>query len=165
MSPTQAVALAVRLFAVWLAIYWALWVPYLYGLVRDSENVAESAGAIGVLVLAILFVLFLWFFPRTVARTLLPEHDSTPITTASPAAWFAVGCALLGLWVLTEALPGLARNVYVLIYAQRNGASAPGWDAGLVYRLVELAIGFWLLLGAAGVRKLLKWAHDTALEQ
>ena len=165
MSPTQAVALAVRLFAIWLAIYWARWVPYLYAQVRDSENVVESAGDIVSMVLALFFVLFLWFFPRTVARTLLPKNDPTPITTASPATWFAVGCALLGLWVLSEAIPGVLRNVYVLIYAQRNGASAPGWDAGLAYRLVELAIGFWLLLGAAGVRKLLWWAHDKILEQ
>jgi hypothetical protein len=129
---------------------------------RCLDDAAASAVAIGVTVLGVLFVLFLWFFPRTVARTLLPEQDSTPIANSSPDAWFAVGCALLGLWVLTEAVPALVRNIYVLFYAQRARLPTPeGWDAGVVYYLGELAIGVWLLLGAAGARKLVGWARGA----
>jgi hypothetical protein len=160
MSPAQAAALAIRLFAIWLAIYWARWAPYLYNQARESEESTETVIFLGVTGLAVLFVLFLWFFPRTVARTLLPAHDSAPVANASPDVWLAVGYTLLGLWVLTRAVPAFVQDIYVLVYAQREHVAPPErWEAALIYQVVELVIGVWLLLGAAGARRVFWWAR------
>jgi hypothetical protein len=160
MSPIQAVALGVRLFAIWLAIVVLRWMPYLYKDVRRFDD--ETATVIGVVsvILIALFLVFLWFFPRAVALRLLPGREIPPINNVPPEMWFAVGCALLGLWVLTNAIPALFQNAYVLFYAQRNQMSRPeGWDAAILYYLCELVIGVWLLLGASGARKLVWWAR------
>jgi hypothetical protein len=160
MSPIQAVALGVRLFAIWLAIYMARWMPYLYKDLRRFDDETATAIAVAMSVLIILIVVFLWFFPRTVALRLLPGRETPPTTSVSPDMWFAVGCALLGLWVLTNAIPALVQNTFLLFYAQRNQMSRPeGWDAAILYYLVELVIGVWLLLGASGARRLVWWAR------
>jgi len=161
MSPTQAAALGVRLFAIWLAIYCARWAPYLFGVARDSDEIAIIGVTVLATLVSILAVLVLWFFPRTVARAILPASDAAPSVAHSPDTWLAVGCALLGLWVLSDAGPGIVRMIYVFVYTSRAEQSLPeGWSAGLVYFLAETAIGAWLLLGASGLRNLLRWARS-----
>jgi hypothetical protein len=71
MSSVQTVALGVRLFAIWLAIYCSRWAPYFYRQARETDDVGMILIFIGAAALAILAVLFLWFFPRTVARSSL----------------------------------------------------------------------------------------------
>lgn len=166
MTAIQTTALGVRLFAIWLAIYWARWIPYLYAEARESEGMSASLTAGIVVASGVAFVSGLWFFPRTVARTILPEENISPPAPSSPTSWFAVGCALLGLWVLTSAVPALVRNAYVLFYVQRNNMSVPeGWASGVIYYVVELGVAVWLLLGAAGLRKVLGWARGVHVEK
>jgi hypothetical protein len=163
MSPIQAVALGVRLFAIWLAIYCSRWAPYFYGQARDADDTVTIVIMIAIGALAFAAVLFLWFFPRTVARAILPAGDPIPVVPAGADAWFAVGCTLLGLWILSEVLPGLARNAAVAIYTSRANMTVPdGWGAGTLYYAVELVIGVWLMLGAAGVRGAIAWARGRA---
>lgn len=120
MSPIQCVAVTVRPFAIWLAIYCARWVPYLYGVVRDADDVAVGALGVVVVLVSIGAVLFLWFFPRTVvARSLLPAGDPATLSSGRPESWVTVGPTLLGLWVLTEAIPALVRSPV--------GEFVPGW--------------------------------------
>src|SRR5262249_55820022 len=147
---------------IWLAIYWARWIPYLYSDARDSADVAPKFVVGVVLVLGAAFVLVMWFFPRTIARRVLPEGDPVPATIAAPSTWFATGCALIGVWVLTDAIPGLAQKVFFYVYSQRTQIERrTGWDSALVYYLVELVVAIWLLLGAAGLRKLVAWARGA----
>jgi len=161
-SPIQVAALAIRLFAIWLAIYWARWIPYLYSEARKPDDAAGLVVAVGVTLLTVFLVIFLWFFPRTVARTLLPAGESASRPPVSPDLWFAIGCALLGLWVLTDAIPSLVQNVFALFYAQRAQMPRPdGWDAAFLYYLAEVTIGVWLLLGASGARRLFWWARGA----
>jgi hypothetical protein len=166
MTPVQTAALAIRLFAIWLAIYWARWLPYLYTDARDSQGWEATLVLIIVVVLGVAFVLVLWFFPRTVANALLPAEGGAAAATVPPASWFGVGCALLGLWVLASAIPGLVQDAYLLVHAQREKIDLPpNWGGRAVYFVVQLAVGIWLLLGATGVRKLLSWARDARFEE
>ena len=165
MSPVQAVSLGVRLFAIWLVIYAARQMPYLYRDVRRFNDETTTVIAIAVCAVIVLLVVLLWFFPRTVARKLLPGDEAPVVAASSPNMWFAVGCALLGLWVLTDAIPSLVQNLYLLLHAQRNQTSRPeDWDADMLYYLVELVIGFWLLLGASGARRLVWWARSVRFD-
>jgi hypothetical protein len=110
MSPHQAIAVALRLFAVWLAIYVARDMMALY-LEGNKQHDPHSLWiAITMLVLAAAFVLVLWFFPRSIARTLLSTNVPDAPQPSPPDLWLAMGCALIGLWLLTSALPALVHT-------------------------------------------------------
>ena len=162
MTPLQTAALGVRLFAIWLAVYCARWAPYLFGEARASREFDLTVVIVLAALLSIAAVLFLWFFPRSVARAILPAGDPPQMqTSSSPDAWLAIGCALVGLWVLSEAIPALVQAIWGYAYIQRGNLPVPDeWSARLVYALVEAAVGVWLVLGARGMRKVLRWARN-----
>ena len=163
MTPHQVIAVAVRLFAIWLAIYSARMAPAFY---REVTNAGDASGGIAVILISLLValaVLFLWFFPSTVARTLLDSNSPPPGGPASPDTWFAIGCALLGLWLMIPALAALIYNLSLLYLAQRDTRLdmtnvRPAW----IYDFIEVGFGVWLLLGARGVRRIF-WAmrHES----
>ena len=163
MSPTQAAALGVRLFAIWLAIYCARWAPYLFGVARDSDELAIIGVTVLATLVSILAVLVLWFFPRTVAGAILPASDAAPSVAHSPDTWLAVGCALLGLWVLSDAVPGIVRmNLRLRVHEAAPSKACPRRGAPRAPSTLsaEAAIGAWLLLGASGLRNVLRWARS-----
>ena len=161
MSPHQTIAVAIRLFAVWLAIYAGRTAPSFYReLVRMNDS-AGSAIVIGISLLIVIFILYLWFFPKTVARGLLDSNSAAPVEAASPDTWFAVGCALLGLWLIVPALANLIYDLFTLYWAQRNpGVDTSDLRPAWIYYLAEIGFGIWLLLGARGARRIFWWARN-----
>jgi hypothetical protein len=162
MSPHQAVAVTVRIFAAWLGIT----------VLRDLASFAffkqtDMPGygfAVTILALAVLLVAALWLFPGTIAGKLLSPSNAKPETSAPPDLWLAMGCALLGLWLLTSALPTLIFDTYALVHLN------PGDDRGnipqsVVYYIVEVAIALWLVFGAKGFRKLFWWARNAGYKK
>lgn len=158
MSPHQIIAVAVRLYAIWLVIFLISWLP---GFIRETQEkndalisavVYASFGAV------ILFVFVLWFFPRTIAHTLLARSEQKAETPASPNEYFSVGCSLIGLWVLSDAIPGLARYGLVLIFASRQneGVFASTFDlhSGGIFFAIQFLIGVVLLFGAKSIVRL-----------
>ena len=162
MSPHQVVAVGVRLFAIWLAIYALRVAPGFLVQVRKYDDQFAIGLTIATVPIVLGVLIVLWFFPRTIARRLLPGSPPPEPPVISPDAWFAVGCSLLGLWVLSDAIPALVKYFMFLYLDQRSGGATSlpaGWHAGAVSYVVHLLIGFWLLLGAKGVRKLVMWAR------
>jgi hypothetical protein len=135
--------------------------------VSDDNKQTDMPGygfAVTVLALAVLLVAALWLFPRTIARKLLSPDIAKPETSASADLWLAMGCALLGLWLLTSALPTLVFDTYALVHLN------PGDDRGnipqsVVYYVVEVAIGLWLVFGAKGFRRLFWWARNAGYKK
>ena len=168
MSPLQVSALGMRLFAIWLAIYWARSLPTLFTELRAwaPEGVTTTVVPVVFTVVLVGFALLLWFFPRTIARTLLPEENTlAPPAPAAPSAWFAVGSALIALWVFASVLPGIFQQGYIFIDAKRNNIVLPEyWESWLIYYVVQFAVGVWLLLGAAGARRFLLWARNARFD-
>jgi hypothetical protein len=161
MSPHQAIAVGVRLFAVWLAIYWFQdIVTFYFDSTSRAYSHALTIGAAVSLFVAVL-VLTLWFFPRTVARKLLAA--STPESTASapPETWLAVGCALIGFWVLTHAVPALMRNLLFLYFSDPPYHDTTNGRIWLFYFSAEIVIALWLIFGTKGLRKLFLWAQTA----
>jgi hypothetical protein len=162
MSPHQTIAVAVRLFAVWLVIYVGRTAPSFYREAVRTDDFDARVVILLVAALTVALVLLLWFFPKTVARRLL---DSKSLVAGEPVSidtWFAVGCALLGLWLIVPALSSLIYHFAVQFMAQRNpevemSNANPTW----VYWCAEIAFGVWLLLGAKGARKLFWWARNA----
>ena len=158
MTPHQSVALALRLFAIWLALQ-TLWALPSFFTARSSQSLTWIAF---MLALIGLVSVALWVFPRTIAGKLLPPPDPQPRSSATPAVWLAIGCTLLGLWTLTTAVP---RVVYDVSDWMSSEDRSPLWYSILLRDLVALAIAIWLILGAKGVRKILWWAQNVGIRK
>jgi hypothetical protein len=146
---------------VWLAVYVAreMLTFYLEGSRRGGSYALPIALAISIF--AVLFVVALWFFPRTIARGLLSSSSADATPAASADMWLAMGCALIGLWLLSSALPALIRNL-VFLYLSRSGeVDTTNLRYGLFYYFVELLMAVWLILGANGFRRIFWWARNA----
>ena len=158
MTPHQSIAVGIRLFAVWLAIYFLRDAPGYY---RGFKNMDEQFAIISMVVFLILvaiFFLVLWFFPITISKGVLPKEVAAAPDPISTDRWFAVGGGLIGLWLLTEAIPALVRYALIALFSRRLPDAIVA-DANLylntIYYLVQLFLSIWLLLGAKGLRTLL----------
>ena len=165
MSPHQVVAVAVRLFAVWLAIYLIRTTPiyllsfgghYTLGFVLASAALT----AIGFLIAAAL-----WFFPLTIATRILPLAATTPAPAQPPEVWLSLGCFLIGLWMFATSVAGLIQNTFSLYYVDRSyGVEIPTEiKRGIFHEVLNVAVAVWLILGARGVRRLFTWAQNAGL--
>jgi hypothetical protein len=161
MSPHQFVAVAARLFAVWLVIH----LPgQAYGFFTDSSKLNDPTlgmVALGVGVVELIVILGLWFFPNTIARKLLGSSSSEPPPPSSADAWLTMGCALMGLWLLATSLPALLLDLFVMSKYEFEDKSSL-WRSVLYY-IAEAAIGVWLILGARGFRRIVWWARNAGI--
>jgi hypothetical protein len=160
MTPRQIIAVGVRCFAVWL-LFDALGTGYFaFELRMNSPRGALALGLVLTLVW-LLAALTLWHFPQAVARKLLPNdvdavnRDSSGI---SADIWLATGCALIGVWVLVASLPSLAQNV---------AGSWPKLNLSDldVYFVVRIVLGVWLILGARGLREVVRWTQYAGIRR
>jgi hypothetical protein len=158
-------ALGVRLFAVWYALLLLrevlAWLP-MRRPPLDSQEIPFFA--IGIVLSAIILVV-LWFFPKSIARGLLPNPTEASTTALSYQMWFALGTALLGLWFVASAIAPILRNVSVM-YVFRpeliNAEDVRSLRVGLLYLAVELVLGLCLLFGATGISKLIWRIRNAA---
>ena len=160
MTPHQTIAVAIRLFAIWLAIYFLRAAPgYYYG--SKTYNAPDFAVTFIVVTLAIVAVAFLilWFFPSNIAKGILPAEtiSNSNLAPVSPDRWFAVGASLLGLWLVADAIPALVRFIFLGLLSNRLTSPIYHDESiylNVIYYVTELAIGLYLLLGAKGLRSL-----------
>lgn len=165
MTGRQFVALGVRLFCIWLAIYILRYAPAFWLLGKQSLTTPDRAPfVVGTLVL-VAIVVALWLFPLTVARKLLPRSAlDQSISLPAHEQIEQAGFCLMGLWLLTQALPSVVFEVYVFYLYTRPGSMLglrPQEYAALARALVELALALWLLFGARGLRGALRWARTA----
>ncbi len=164
MTATQVVALGVRLFSVWLFVYVVRNVPGMW-----QYNVLEADSSANLVVAIVACVLFtvvalLWFFPLTIASKLLPQTQledriNLPLEQAQ-----AVGFSLLGLWMLTNAIPSALYWVLMSYYgAKPNSLLHLGAKeyALIASTVLELVLGIWLLFGAKGLLGILRRARSA----
>ena len=88
------------------------------------------------------------------------SRDAAPPTT--PSSLQAVGFSLIGVWLLSYAVPTLASNAVVLLALSKGGRELErkqyleaNWTSFLP-PLFEAAIGILLLLGA---KRMSRWWH------
>lgn len=166
MTCKQFVALGVRLFCVWLAIYIMTGMTgFWLAVSRQPHN--ESAGAILLVAIAVfaLIVILLWLFPLAVARKLLPRSALDQTVSLPPHEQIErAGFCLMGLWLLTRAVPGLVFDAVITHLYHYPGATMemrPQDYAAIAEHLVELVLALWLLFSARGLRGLLNWARSA----
>lgn len=157
-TPQQIVALAFRLFAIWLGIQALRMVPWFFasGALQSPSHVYYTF----LVALSAAIVLALWLFPRSIAGRLLPPSGAQSPMPASTDTWLAMGCMLIGLWTLTTTIPRLVYDTLAL-------SSMPSWKDHsqlhdwVIYNLIEFSIAAWLILGGKGARRLFWWAQHA----
>lgn len=108
--------------------------------------------------------LFLWFFPATVAKWLLPDYvaKSEESLPATPAPWLVTGIALIGLFTLQRAVIDAVYWGTLLHYFGETGgmANSSVWSfvsaeqkSQIFMTVAEIFIGLLLLFRAATVSR------------
>ena len=159
MSPHQIVAVAVRLIAIWLVALVAIDIPYYFlATPAPGEDISISV-YLGEGALFVLVAIGLWRFPLTVASRLLSSDVEKSESPAKPDMWLAMGCSLMGLWLLVTMIPSLVHDLVWLIPPLAGDYSDEALRVLFGLHLPKVIIGVWLVLGAKGFRRLFWWAR------
>jgi hypothetical protein len=161
MTPHQTLAVAVRLFAILLGLYAAreLLGFYIAGRERDDTYALPIVAVASTL--AIVVVAALWFFPKSIARGLLPLSGDTPPKPSAPDVWLGFGSSLIGLWLVASAIPALMRNFMVMYIFRSESMDKSGLISGLLYYAIQFAVGAVLIFGASSVKNFIAWARTA----
>lgn len=160
MTPHQTLAVAVRLFAVWLALVVTREVLSSYIFAREGQGTLLPIVTV-VGIIAVVVVLILWFFPRSIAQGLLPSRSDVPAQPSAPEAWFAIGVSLIGLWLTASAIPGLLRNFAVLFLYASDAIDKSGLISGFIFLFAQISVGVLLIVGANGIKRFVWWARHA----
>ncbi|QNP40172.1 hypothetical protein [Lysobacter solisilvae (ex Woo and Kim 2020)] len=171
MSREDVVAVAVRLFSIYV----------LFNILRNVPSAAqiltgpggkEWAGVYAaVLAAGILLCAFLWFFPLSIARRLLPvmREPRSEEVIGAPIA-LSLGLVLIGVWLFAYSIADASYWLTLFIKSKQvtdaTGTSVE-WSheqiAGIVATLVQLVLSVWLVLGNSGLRRLIyKYRYGQA---
>lgn len=165
MSLHQAVGLAVRLFAIFLAFYVLRYASSLLPEAALAPPNRISLWFIGTFTFFWLLVAgLLWLFPLSVAGNLIPGIEPKRTSSGVGAEGLEqIAFSVMGLWVLTEAIPNVffwAAFAYRVQSVGAAGLDLPPERLGhLAATGVELLLGFWLLLGSKGIAGLVRRAR------
>lgn len=160
MSREDFVAVASRLLSIYLLFGIIQGVPSALQMLFDGQGVAWGALFAFFLAVGALLCAFLWFFPLTVARKLLPvmsERRSEEAIDASIA--LSLGLTLLGAWFFANALIDSSYWLVYLFRSRQVEDVALHWSheqvAHMVSTGVELVVSLWLLVGSGGIKRLI----------
>ncbi|MCD9088630.1 hypothetical protein [Stenotrophomonas sp. SY1] len=161
MSREDVVAVGVRLFALFLLLLVARSFPSAIALFQQGGDQAALITIVLVMAASLAVCALLWFFPLSIARKLLPamKEPRSESAMSGPVA-FSVGLSLLGLWLLTRAIPEAFYWVTLVLLNRRNDAAYVAFDhdqlARIVLTVAELALAVWFIFGANGIRRLIE---------
>ena len=108
MSPQQVIAVSVRLFAIWLFVYFILNLASIYITVEQYDDIDSLQPLFWSIGVTPLISGLLWFFPLFISKKILPPFTTDIATTPVFEDWFSVGCSLIGVWLLVISIPALS---------------------------------------------------------
>lgn len=155
MTPQQAVGLACRLFAVWLAL--GSFQGWMMVRAAQTQGIAQAEwvqySVPGIYWLA---AVVLWFFPMSIAHRLMPRTRFEDRMTLPAQKVLVVACVVLGLVVLgLRALPALVTWFSLAALWLANGqplaAMGPERHVRLLEGLLQLAVGLAFVLKAHAI--------------
>jgi hypothetical protein len=159
-SREDFVAVAARLFSLYLLFLIVRSIPTVLQMISQPNGGGWTAMYAAVLAAFLAFTAFLWFFPLTIARKLLPvmrEPRSEGALDSSTA--LSVGITLIGLWFLGNAVTDLSYWLALIIRVAQTAPEGFEWSheqiANMVSTAFELAIALFLVLGSSGFKQLI----------
>ena len=169
MSREDIVAVASRLFAVFVFVFTLRTVAGAVHVVTAGENMVSLATLV-VIVLALLSITaLLWFFPLTIARKLLPvmkEPRSEHALDASTS--LSIALTAIGIWFLANAI--VDATYWLILYSRVHNSDVTGFEwtpdqlANMAATIIELAISLWLIFGSTGIKHMInriKYGKDA----
>jgi len=119
----------------------------------DHPTVDNRAPILLLTAIQLAVCAFLWFFPATVARKILPTRQTIASAPARLIDWQMLGVVLVGLWALTQAIPRAfywAIVLHTLLVAEFGlAASLTAVQKGqIAATVVEIIIAAWFVFGA-----------------
>jgi hypothetical protein len=165
MTPQQLLGIAIRLLAIWLAFSG---IQYLASLPAFwKSGVSDDASIIyGVSAIYFVCALLLWFFPMWAAHKLLPRTNFENKMSFDPYEIGRVGAALIGLWLLTRAIPSL---VWVVISAYLMAGNQSVFSAltadtkmGFAVAMVEAILALLIIFNAGAFARIVVGRKDGA---
>ena len=164
MTPHQTLAATVRLFAIWLLLYFISTTVGTYLQLRKHSPDDTLLPLFIGFGSTLFFCALLWYFPTVIAIKILPNTTSTENNKTNLFdGWFSVGCSLIGVWVLAKSLPALVSYITSDYIGQKlypeSYVQNPDWTLMLTFNIFQLLFGLWLFLGGKGLKKILLWAR------
>ena len=163
MSREDIVAIASRLFAIFIAVTAIRTIGVTFEVAYQSDTSAQPSAYIYlaiILVSALAASFVLWFFPLTIARKLLPVmKEPQPSVTWQSGNAMELALAILGFWVLSSAISDCVYWVtFYFNIRQETGTGLESISAAgkseMVVAAFELVLGFVLVLGHRGISQL-----------
>ncbi len=165
MQREQLVAVAIRVFAIFIVIYTIRYGASLLPIIESSDPVSASRAFFGFSVVPpLLAAAILWLFPLSLARGLLPKVSAFEPNGALGAGDIqVVALAVLGVWVLGSAIPDVFYWVIFIYFTNKSGIGplTPERMGNVAATIVELGVGFGLLFGARGISGIIKLARTA----
>ena len=160
MSREDYVAVATRLFSIYVFFNIARSVPGAIQILGQDQGMAMAGLYAFILFVGILFCAFLWFFPLTVARKLLPVmREPRSEDTIGSATALSIGMTLIGIWFLGNALVDFSYWLSLFVRTKQVGDIIVEWPpndiASVVATAVQLIVATWLLFGSSGIKRLI----------
>jgi hypothetical protein len=160
MSREDVIAVAVRVFAIFLLVTVVRTIPGTLALIDQVEPKPSLVLVWLLSGLSLALCAYLWFFPLTVARKLLPAmREPRSETAMNGSVALSVGLTLLGVWVLTSALPDATYWVILFLLSRRIDAGPIEWQhdqiANMIATAGQLALAVWLIFGSSGIKRLI----------
>lgn len=109
--------------------------------------------------------LTLLFGGATISRRCFPDDENPRVT---PSALQPIGFSILGLVVLSSALPVLVSSLVSRAWYEEDGAtvsSGGSSTARIVAAIVRVAIGLWLFLGFGALGRFWRWIQTAGLDR
>ena len=161
LSREDYIAIAARLFAIYVFVKTALQIPAAVQALSEGGQVAWAGLYALVLLTCLAICVWLWFFPLTIARKLLPvmKEPRSEQAISAPIA-LSIGLTLIGVWFLAEgAIDAIYWFALIMRTKQMPHMSGFEWSsdqiASMVATAFELVVGIWLVLGNAGFRRVI----------
>ena len=134
--------------------------PYWTGNYGNKFLVAIEASASGILL--ILFGLIMWCLSDKIASSIFKSEDDTEVKSIIPSEIQIIAFSSVGLYLLCESIPHIAK-VILFYYQIRTNEMRIDTTALLVernslilYLIIKMIIGVWLLLGSQGIVNLIR---------
>jgi hypothetical protein len=114
------------------------------------------------LALYAVLILAMWIFPYTIAGKLSAPVEPQTQRPATPNTLLAVGCALIGLWTLTNAVPRLVFYLYL-----GHSTDDRRWIAtpDAVLEGVRILTAICLVLGGGRIGNMYRWAQYAGIKK
>jgi len=160
MNPNQLIALAVKLFAIWLFLYTIRQLVTITYVFQTSGFDLPQLMFVLFCILMLTITVFMWFFPFSVSKKL----STFPAEFVEEQAWtsdevYGVGFVLIGILLLFFAFSDAVYWVYHVIWFYDQGGSSQGLGleakSAIFATLMELVFAIGLILGSKGLTKLI----------